>query len=88
MRAKAIGYKIWPLIDPSKEEKPVGLIEPIEPDLNAMEGTNFNEKSTRYRFAMTKYERELEDWKEEQDAMGKIISHIYDTTSVSNLAYI
>lgn len=88
VRAKATGYKIWDLVDPSKSTKPKGKEEPTKPDLDAMEGDNFTEKHARYKMHLTDYKRELQEQKEQEEAMAKIISFIYDTTSVTNLTYI
>ena len=88
VRAKATGYSIWSLIDPATEPRPVGKLEPTEPDLDGQTGIDFNEKLARYKIASSKYKKELQDWKEQKDSMAKIINHIYDTTTVTNLSFI
>ena len=88
VRAKATGYSIWSLIDPSTETRPMGKTEPTEPDIEAQAGADFNEKLARFKIASSKYKKALQDWKEQKDSMAKIISHIYDTTTVTNLSFI
>lgn len=88
VRAKATGHKIWHLINPALEAKPLERIEPIRPTLSAMEGNDFAEQSTRYKIAMSEYKPDLQAYEKEQEAMAKMISHIYDTTTASNLTYI
>ena len=51
-----------------------------------MKGDTFIEQHARYQ--MAKYKRELQEQKEQKEAMAKVIRFIYDTTSVSNLTYI
>ncbi|KAL8817162.1 MAG: hypothetical protein Q9191_008198 [Dirinaria sp. TL-2023a] len=60
----------------------------MKPVLDAMEGDDFDEKSTRYKFAMSEYKSELYDYYSEQKVMVNIIRHIYDTTAASNLSCI
>lgn len=88
VRAKATGYSIWDLIDPANDARPTGKREPIEPNLDAQAGADFTEKLARYKIASSKYKKELQDWKEQKDSMAKIINHIYDTTTVTNLSFI
>lgn len=88
VRAKATGLRIWHLIDPAINVKPIGLDEPDEPDLDDQPGSNFTEKHARFKMAATKYKRDLQDFKDQHDSMAKIISFIYDTTSINNLTYI
>lgn len=88
VKAKATGYKIWNLINPALEEKPAARLEPTRPILNAMEGDDFVEKNLRYKYAMTEYKQDLQAYKEEQEAMAKMITHIYDTTASGNLTFI
>ncbi|KAG6995781.1 hypothetical protein G7Y79_00042g078860 [Physcia stellaris] len=88
VRAKATGYSIWDLIDPSKDTRPTGKFEPVEPNLDAQQGVDFTEKHARYKIALSKYKKELQDWKEQKDSMAKIIDHIYSTTTVTNLIFI
>ena len=88
VRAKASGYSIWDLIDPSINIRPTGKQEPTEPSLDSQAGTDFTEKHARYKIASSKYKKELQDWKEQKDSMAKIINHIYDTTTVANLSFI
>ena len=87
-RAKATVYQIWDLTDPSKQEKPKGKQESTEPDLDAMKGDTFTEQHARYKIQLTKYKRELQEQEKQKEAMGEVISFIYDTTSASNFTYI
>lgn len=84
IRAKATGYQIWGLIDPAKTERP-SLDEPTEPDLDSMSGDKIE---LRYKIAYTKYKREYQVWQKQTEGLAKIISHIFDTTSITNITYI
>ena len=68
--------------------KPLGLTKPVEPDLDDMKDADFNEKSTRYKYVMSKYKTKLLYYEKEQNAIAKIITHIYDKITVKNLIYI
>lgn len=89
VRAKATGYQVWNNIDPSIATKPAGKMEPTEPDLDATQtGEVFAEKHARYKILMGKYKKSLQDYEKEKEHLGKLVEHIFDTTSVANLTYI
>ncbi|KAG7007910.1 hypothetical protein G7Y79_00008g025480 [Physcia stellaris] len=88
VRAKVIEYSIWNLIDSFKDTRPTGKFEPVESNLDEQQGADFNEKHARYKIASSRYKTELQDWKEQKQSMAKIIDHIYDTTTITNLSFI
>ena len=88
VRAKITKYSIWNFIDSFKKVKSADKIESLEFDLDAQTNDIFVEKHARYKIASSKYKKKLQDWKKQKKVMTKIINHIYDTTTITNLSFI
>ena len=88
VRAKINEYLIWKLINSSKKTKSINKLEFIKFDLNTQLNDNFNEKLVKYKITFSKYKKKLQNWKKQTNFMTKIINHIYDITSTTNLNFI
>ncbi|KAL8717048.1 MAG: hypothetical protein Q9225_005675 [Loekoesia sp. 1 TL-2023] len=91
VKGKAIAYRIWDLIDPSKVEKPTPLEKPEEPELDIPDNEEEEEYTkllVRYKLQMAKYKSQRSKWKEQHESFTKLIDFIYDTITVANIVYI
>ena len=88
VRVKITEYSIWNLIDSFKDTRPTDKFELVESNLDAQQSVNFNEKHARYKIATSRYKKKLQNWKKQKNFMTKIIDHIYDTTTITNLSFI
>ena len=86
--AKIIDFKIWNIIDSIKKIKSIDSTRSIASNLDAMTEVDFNKKYARFKIAALEYKENFKDWKNKDDVIKKIIEHIYDIISVSNLIYI
>ena len=88
VRAKITEYSIWDLIDSFKELKSIDKFESSESDIDTQRDANLNEKHVRYKITISKYKKKFQDWKKQKKFLTKIINHIYDTTTITNLNFI
>ena len=88
VRTKITKYSIWNFIDSFKNIRSIDKLESSESDIDTQRNANFNEKHARYKIASSKYKKKFQDWKKQKNFMTKIINHIYDTTSITNLSFI
>ena len=88
VRIKIIEYSIWNLIDSFKDTKSTSKFEFVELNFDAQQSANFIEKHARYKIASSWYKTKLQDWKKQKQFIAKIIDHIYDTTTITNLSFI
>lgn len=89
VKAKAHGHDVWNLVDPSSITKPPNQpVKPIEPDLDAQQGTDFTEKHARYKVEMGKYKQLYKEYEKQKEGLVKVTDLILATISVANITYI
>ena len=88
VRAKVSKYSIWDFIDSFIINKSVSKQKFTKFNLDSQANTNFIEKHARYKIAFSKYKKKFQNWKEQKNFMTKIINHIYDITTITNLNFV
>ena len=91
VRTKATGYRIWDLINPSKDSRPTSRTEPLEPVYTPPLVTTIDtiaKAEADHKMAKKDYHTAYLKWNQEQESFVKIIDFIYDTVSASNIAFL
>ena len=88
VRVKVSEYSIWNLIDSFINIKFTSKQKFTKFNFDSQANTNFIEKHARYKIAFSKYKKKFQNWKKQKNFMTKIINHIYDITTITNLNFI